>query len=475
MHWSLSVSIMFLPSYASKSRRDLAERAIVMRRDYEAQRMQKCDSTAKYYNDIHIKSAVYRNLEDPNASSKSRANQESNKEDMEYLKKKKQLEERRMRLKVLLSEESEKYMREMKGKLNEERERDPWNLTQLKEQVEELRRKRTAEEKQVAEKKAYQQWKLNSPYAREFESKLLQREVLQAWEDKKKEQEREANERKEEEEREKAEIELQRFEAQREAEELEQKRKQEAKRWAETLRHQMNEVVLRNKEADELKAEEAELFKLQKDLEDLREKRKKALEVQRKKELRISLLMQSKEKIRKMAAEIHQELEMDQQTLDYLLQLEQRQNEKEKLRRKLAMTDVEWMKSAVAEQLALERMREEEMKILYQEEAARMWSQREAQWERERKARDQLMNEVLEGLRKQINEKIAHNLSSQEELLKERENLLQNLEDDNNKARQEERHLLTQREVMENRAKELEEKLRPRICIPYPDPLRRRP
>lgn len=181
---------MFLPSYASKSRRDLAERAIVMKREYEAQHMQKCDSTAKYYNDIHIKSAVYRNLEDPSALSKSRTNQESGKAEVEYLKKKKQLEERRIRLQALLSEENEKYMREMKGKLSEERERDPWNLAQLKEQVEELRRKRASEEKKVAEKKAYQQWKLNSPYAREFESKLLQREVLQAWEDKKKEQER---------------------------------------------------------------------------------------------------------------------------------------------------------------------------------------------------------------------------------------------------------------------------------------------
>lgn len=36
------------------------------------------------------------------------------------------------------------------------------------------------------------------------------------------------------------------------------------------------------------------------------------------------------------------------------------------------------------------------------EEAERMWHRRQAEWEKEQKARDKLMNEVLQGLQKQV-------------------------------------------------------------------------
>ena len=48
----------------------------------------------------------------------------------------------------------------------------------------------------------------------------------------------------------------------------------------------------------------------------------------------------------------------------------------------------------VADQLKLEKQREAELDLLYQEEAAKIWEKREAEWEREHRARERLMQEV---------------------------------------------------------------------------------
>ena len=48
----------------------------------------------------------------------------------------------------------------------------------------------------------------------------------------------------------------------------------------------------------------------------------------------------------------------------------------------------------VADQLKVEKEREAELELLYQEEAAKIWEKREAEWDKERKARERLMQEV---------------------------------------------------------------------------------
>ena len=48
----------------------------------------------------------------------------------------------------------------------------------------------------------------------------------------------------------------------------------------------------------------------------------------------------------------------------------------------------------VADQLQLEKEREAELELLYQEEAAKIWEKREAEWDKERRARERLMQEV---------------------------------------------------------------------------------
>lgn len=52
------------------------------------------------------------------------------------------------------------------------------------------------------------------------------------------------------------------------------------------------------------------------------------------------------------------------------------------------------LKQVVEEQIRLEKTREAELDMLYQDEAAKVWHQREAEWNNERAARERLMNEV---------------------------------------------------------------------------------
>uniref|UniRef100_A0A663EVP1 Trichoplein keratin filament-binding protein n=1 Tax=Aquila chrysaetos chrysaetos TaxID=223781 RepID=A0A663EVP1_AQUCH len=66
-----------------------------------------------------------------------------------------------------------------------------------------------------------------------------------------------------------------------------------------------------------------------------------------------------------------------------------------------------------------------------------MWEKREEEWEREKVARDRLMNEVLAGRQRQIQEKMELNRRAQEESIKYREQLIKELEEAKELTRQE--------------------------------------
>ena len=49
----------------------------------------------------------------------------------------------------------------------------------------------------------------------------------------------------------------------------------------------------------------------------------------------------------------------------------------------------------VARQMKMNKERDEEMDVLYREEARRVWQKREHEWSRERSARKKLMDQVF--------------------------------------------------------------------------------
>uniref|UniRef100_A0A672UW83 Trichoplein keratin filament-binding protein n=1 Tax=Strigops habroptila TaxID=2489341 RepID=A0A672UW83_STRHB len=100
-----------------------------------------------------------------------------------------------------------------------------------------------------------------------------------------------------------------------------------------------------------------------------------------------------------------------------------------------------------------------------------MWEKREEEWEREKAARDRLMNEVLVGRQRQIQEKMELNRRAQEESIKYREQLIKELEEAKELTRREkeqEEELKTARrreleaQVLQRRLQEQEEQQRRR-------------
>ncbi|KAM4763289.1 trichoplein keratin filament-binding protein isoform 2-T2 [Cyanocitta cristata] len=121
--------------------------------------------------------------------------------------------------------------------------------------------------------------------------------------------------------------------------------------------------------------------------------------------------------------------ETDRQILSALLEKEDEDQRQQIARQERAVADVAWMKRVIEEQLQLEKEREAELETIFREEAKKMWEKREEEWEREKKARDRLMNEVLAGRQRQIQEKMQLNRRAQEESIKYREQLIKELEE----------------------------------------------
>ncbi|NWS78398.1 TCHP protein, partial [Crotophaga sulcirostris] len=217
----------------------------------------------------------------------------------------------------------------------------------------------------------------------------------------------------------------------------EEKRRLAEKKQAEMLLQQIEELKLREAEATKLKKEQESLLKQRWELESLEEERRQMEEHRKKKELGRFLRHQCNAQLKRRAQQIQEELEMDRQILSALLEKEDEDQRRQSARRERAVADVAWMKRVIEEQLQLEKEREAELETIFREEARKVWEKREEEWEREKKARDHLMNEVLAGRQRQIQEKMELNRRAQEESIKCREQLIKELEEAKELSRRE--------------------------------------
>ncbi|NWW78713.1 TCHP protein, partial [Climacteris rufus] len=209
----------------------------------------------------------------------------------------------------------------------------------------------------------------------------------------------------------------------------EEKHLQEEKQQTEMLLQQIEELKLQETKATKLKKEQENLLKQQWELEILEEERKQMEEHRRKKELGRFLKHQCDVQLRRRAQQIQEELETDRQILSALLEKEAEDQQRQSVCRDRAVADVAWMKRVIEEQLQLEKEREAELETIFREEAKKIWEKREEEWEREKRARDRLMNEVLAGRQRHIQQKMELNRRAQEESIKCREQLIKELEE----------------------------------------------
>ncbi|XP_074700122.1 trichoplein keratin filament-binding protein isoform X2 [Strix aluco] len=337
------------------------------------------------------------------------------------------LEERRERLRRLLGEEREALAAEL---------RELRAGGGMRRRSEELRAGREERRRKVAEQLLYEHWKKNSTELREVESELHRKHVVEAWGEqlhqKNKQEATELEEQKHYENK----CEIARREALERMNQEEEKRQLEEKKQAEMLLQQIEELKLQETEATKLKKEQEDLLKQQWELENLEEERKQMEEHRKKSELGRFLRHQCNAQLKRRAQQIQEEL-IDRQILLALLEKEDEDQRRQSARREQAVADVAWMKRVIEEQLQLEKEREAELQTIFREEVRKVWEKREEEWERERMARDRLMNEVLVGRQRQIQEKMEFNRRAQEESVKYREQLIKDLEETKERTRRE--------------------------------------
>ena len=93
-----------------------------------------------------------------------------------------------------------------------------------------------------------------------------------------------------------------------------------------------------------------------------------------------------------------------------------------------AKTDAENMIQVLNQQLRLEKEREAELESMFQDEAAKEWDKRNMEWERERVARENLMKQVLNERKEQMNFKFNLLQQQKEESIQRREELVKDME-----------------------------------------------
>jgi len=337
------------------------------------------------------------------------------------------LHRRRQKLGDLLFKEREAFKVELKNIRSTGSSR-PQTIEELRERAESIKSAREEKRKQIAEEKLYEHWKENNADLQLLARNLHKKNVIEAWGEQNQARIQE-NLSREVEEREFAnDYEKARLEAVERLKAEEERKFAKEKERVEALKQQMIEVKEREREARELRAEQETIQEEMRKMQVIEDEREK-MEARRKNtQLKRFLHHQYKAQMLRRSQQIQEELEMDRQILENMKIEEDRRNSIENERIKRVKNDVEFMKEEVRRQMKMNRERDEEMDILYREEARRMWQKREEEWGRERNARKKLMDQVLNERREQMETRSEKIREKQRELIEEREELLEEIE-----------------------------------------------
>ncbi|KAL5016433.1 hypothetical protein ScPMuIL_006022 [Solemya velum] len=435
-----------VPSYWT-TRRNVYEQAIVKHRNHETDFRDKWTTHADYFQKSNISATKKQSWESEKSFNDSL---DAYKSEQEKGLKALNLKRRRLKLAELLQRERDEYEAELKGYSRENYSR----MEDMKDRVETLRSAREEKRKNLAEEKLFEHWRVNNPDLRKIEQQQSEKYVIDKWEGQIEDRQRAEELARQEQE----EYELQQERERRAAAQHERQREadklREEKNLKIILRNQMIELKERETQAGILKKQQDALQQQQWELARLEEERKMKEENKSKQEMSRFLLRQHKAQMMRKSRKIQEELEEDRRFLEAMLEREKEDQMIQTARREKAHADATWMKEVIEDQLRLEKAREAELEMLYQDEAARMWQKRDAEWEKERRARERLMNEVIQDRQQQIGEKMEVVRLQQEESLQHREQLLREMEVANQLTQRDQKEAEAQKEALKLDLKE---------------------
>ncbi|KAM7017738.1 trichoplein keratin filament-binding protein [Tautogolabrus adspersus] len=423
---------MALPTFSAPlpSRSRVLAGQLARQREHEARWRQQWELHAQYFREQSVRSqkqAAWGSRQSYQLSMSAYHKQKLKEEE------KASLEQRRDQLRAMLKEEQNQLELELREVMPDRGK----VASQLVQKTEELRTAREERRKKLAQELLREHWKKNNSELREAESSLHKDHVVSQWQGQISERKQHETAVQEEKRRYENEYERTRIDALERMKQAEEKKKIQEQKRVEDLKKQMEELKLREEEATRLKKEQEALLVKQWELEKIEEERMKVEDKQKKSEIGRILIRQYRAQLKRRARQVQEELESDRQILAALLEGEQEDLRLESARKERAVADAAWMKCVIEEQLQLEQEREAEFDILHREEAQQVWEKREAQWEKERKARERLMQEVLAERQHQLELKVQKNREAQEESLRRREELIQELEQEREIRRRE--------------------------------------
>ncbi|XP_076007285.1 trichoplein keratin filament-binding protein-like [Genypterus blacodes] len=343
------------------------------------------------------------------------------------------LERRRDQLRAMLQVEQDQLEAELRDFL-------PNSETfagQLMQRTKALRLAREGRHKKLVEETMKEQWRKTDPELREVTTALHTDHVVSHWKEQISNKTQQEAAEQEEGRRFENECERTRIEALERQKQAEEKKKADERKRAEDLAKQMEELRMSEEAATHLKKEEDALQLQQWQLGNIEEERRKAEEHRKKSEIGHFLHRQYRAQLKRRAQKVQEELEADRQILTALTVGEVEDQKIKSVQRARTIADAAYMKHVIEEQLQMEREREADFENLQREHAQKLWEKREAAWEKERKARERLMQEVLAGRQQQVELKMQRNHEAQEEILRRREELIQELETERESRRKE--------------------------------------
>ncbi|GFX20275.1 uncharacterized protein TNCV_1438341 [Trichonephila clavipes] len=449
---------MALSSYwVSQNRKDLAERAIVSKREKDAARALKCMEVDSYHKDLALKTSKYRNLEDVQGLKASKVNDESSVKEKLKFAERERLEYRRQKLAHILSVENDQYMKELKVMQDNQREKDPWNIMKLKEQIEELQRKRKEGEMNMQKRYMHHLFTSNIS-SKEREDEQLQKEVSDAWQQRKQELEKLSIEKQEREREKLKSLELEQMKAKHEVQEVEIMQLEEQEKWSNLVEAKVKELNAAENENRKLKVEKQILIQHLETLLSLQHRRDAVRDIQRKAIQKMQTMWQPKEKLRRMLVEVQHSLDFDYKLLLTMGGLNKSTVEDTAFAL-LNLDCVSDVKNKIEMQIAMEREREIEIQQLYNEEATRILGKRLEHWSLEAVARDEIMSDLFKNLAKEINKKIEFNIEQEKKFLLMKEDLLKEIDEVNEKAKGDFKSLEEKKQYFLDRFKRYEEEL----------------
>ncbi|KAI8789300.1 cilia- and flagella-associated protein 53-like [Biomphalaria glabrata] len=211
-------------------------------------------------------------------------------------------------------------------------------------------------------------------------------------------------------------------------EEREAKDLQERNRgMVDVLRKQMAALEAQKEEANRLKEEEAQLMKEQQAMWKMEDEIAHQEKLRKQQATRDMLDHSLAFKARKKAKEEQEQLAFDLKILEQLIE-ESRNEALETMQRKKELREEDQrFRSYLKQLMEDEKAREKELEKLIQNEVEAAWEKRIDQWRKERVARKLLLEDVMAGRAKQIQERLQENQRQQLEAAREKEELQQKI------------------------------------------------